>query len=325
MTKSAGVLALAGLVLAALLFAREGAEAILALVIAAGPGLVLAALFHVVPMTANARAWQRLFAAAERPSLRVLAWATWVRESVNGLLPVARIGGEIVAYRIVRRHAARASEATATLVADMALSLLSQAAFALAGLALLAGIGRESTLGSQLLAGVVAMIPLGAGFVLAQRAGALGALVRVLDRIFAGRLEHVHAKARDLDDALGALYARHRDVAACLGWQIAAWVLGAGELWLALRFLGAPRGLLDVVALEALIQAVGSAAFVVPAALGVQEGAFVVIGAALGLAPVTALALATARRLRDVVVFFPGLVAWHWSATRVRDPESTGA
>ncbi len=325
MTKPAGLLALAGLALAALLFVREGAGSVLALVMAAGPGLVLAALFHVVPMTANARAWQRLFAASARPALGVLTWATWVREAVNGLLPVARIGGEIVAYRIVRRHAARPSDAMATLVADMALSLLSQAAFALAGLALLVGVGRESTLGSQLTAGIVAMIPLGVGFVLAQRARALGALVRVLDRIFAGRLEGAHAKARDVDDALGALYARHRDVGACLGWQLAAWVLGAGELWLALRFLGAPRGVLDVVALEALIQAASSAAFVVPAALGVQEGAFVVIGAALGLDPVTALALATARRLRDVVVFFPGLLAWHRSETRTRDPESSGA
>ena len=54
----------------------------------------------------------------------------------------------------------------------------------------------------------------------------------------------------------------------------------------------------------------------VPGALGVQEGAFIVIGAALGLDATTALALATARRLRDAIVFFPGLIAWQWAATR---------
>jgi uncharacterized membrane protein YbhN (UPF0104 family) len=117
---------------------------------------------------------------------------------------------------------------------------------------------------------------------------------------------------------LRAVYERHRDVGACFVWQLAGWLLGAGEIWLALSFLGQQRSVLDAVAIEALIQAVSSAAFIVPAALGVQEGAFVVIGAALGIDAVTALALATARRLRDVVIFFPGLIAWQWAEARMR-------
>jgi len=74
-----------------------------------------------------------------------------------------------------------------------------------------------------------------------------------------------------------------------------------------------------------LIQAVSSAAFIVPGALGVQEGAFVVIGAMLGIDATTALALATARRLRDVVIFFPGLIAWQWAETRIRNAKYTSA
>src|ERR1700688_2153556 len=163
----ARMLAIAGFVLAVALFVREDVRGIVDLVITAGPGLVVAGLFHFFPMIANARAWQRLLPAPRRPGLRVLTWATWVRESVNGLLPVARIGGEIVAYRIVRRYAARRSDAAASLVADMALSVLSQAGFALFGVALLFAIGHTSTATTQLLAGVIAMILLGAGFVLA--------------------------------------------------------------------------------------------------------------------------------------------------------------
>jgi len=54
----------------------------------------------------------------------------------------------------------------------------------------------------------------------------------------------------------------------------------------------------------------------------VQEGGFIVLGAAVGLDGGAALALATARRLREVVVFFPGLVAWHWAESRVALRES---
>src|SRR6202023_2908759 len=85
----ARMLAIAGFVLAVALFVREDVGAIVDLVIAAGPGLVVAGLFHCFPMIANARAWQRLLPAPRRPGLRVLTWAIWVRESVNGLLPVA--------------------------------------------------------------------------------------------------------------------------------------------------------------------------------------------------------------------------------------------
>src|SRR5262245_22171117 len=129
MNSLARVAALAGVVLAVILFARQDVRAIVALVVAAGPGLVLAALCHVAPMLANARGWQRLLPEARRPGLSVLARATWVRESVNSLLPVARIGGEIVAYRIVRSDVSTANDAAASVVADMALSVLSQAAF----------------------------------------------------------------------------------------------------------------------------------------------------------------------------------------------------
>ena len=74
-----------------------------------------------------------------------------------------------------------------------------------------------------------------------------------------------------------------------------------------------------------MIQAVSSATFIVPGAIGVQEGGFIVIGAALGIDATTALALATARRLRDVVIFFPGLIAWQWAEARLRDARSASA
>ncbi len=147
----------------------------------------------------------------------------------------------------------------------------------------------------------------------------------MLARLRLGPSALAHRQSRRFDRALRAIYMRHRNVAACLAWQLAGWALGGGEIWLALHFLGQPRGVFDALVIEALIQAVSSAAFIVPGALGVQEGAFVVIGAALGLDATVALALATARRLRDAIVFFPGLIAWQWAEVRFRSGRSAGA
>src|ERR1700687_4701549 len=140
----ARMLAIAGFVLSVALFVREDVRGIVDLVITARRGLVVAGLFHFFPMIANARAWQRLLPAPRRPGLRVLTWAIWVRESVNGLLPVARVGGEIIAFRILRRHVALQSEAAASLVVDMALSIFSQAGFALLRLGLLFAVTHTS-------------------------------------------------------------------------------------------------------------------------------------------------------------------------------------
>jgi putative membrane protein len=297
------------------LFARENVARIADLVVAALPGLVLAACFHVVPMSANARAWRRLFEPAARPRSRLLVRAVWLRESVNGILPVARIGGEIAAYRFIRRHVAGRGAAAATLIVDMALSVLSQAAFTLLGLALLVAGGHGGIDVAHAAAAIAVMVVLGVAFVLAQRSGALGMLAARVDRLLAGRVA-LHARSVRVDEALRATYERRRDVAAALAWQLGGWVAGAGEIWLALHFLGHPASVQDALVIEAIVQAASSAAFVVPGALGIQEGAFLVVGAALGIEPATALALAAARRLRDVVVFVPGVAAYQWSELR---------
>ena len=71
-----------------------------------------------------------------------------------------------------------------------------------------------------------------------------------------------------------------------------------------------PVTLAEALMLEALAQAVSSAAFVVPGAIGVQEGGFVLFGALVGMPPDVALALAHARRVRDLLIFVPALVLW---------------
>jgi uncharacterized membrane protein YbhN (UPF0104 family) len=94
------------------------------------------------------------------------------------------------------------------------------------------------------------------------------------------------------------------------------WIAGAGEVWLALRFLGHPVGLVRSLIVEAVIQALSSGAFIVPGAIGVQEGGFLFTGALIGLSPELALALALARRARDIIVFVPALLFWQIAAGR---------
>jgi uncharacterized membrane protein YbhN (UPF0104 family) len=89
-----------------------------------------------------------------------------------------------------------------------------------------------------------------------------------------------------------------------------SWFVGAFEFYIAMKFLHHPIPFSDAIILEAMIHATGSAAFFVPASLGVQEGALLFFGQMLGIPGQTCLALALVRRCRDILIMAPGLVIW---------------
>ena len=68
--------------------------------------------------------------------------------------------------------------------------------------------------------------------------------------------------------------------------------------------------------LKSLSSTLSDAAFVVPNSYGVQEGAFMVLGALVGLAPESALAISLAIRLREVLIDVPGLILWQHAEGR---------
>lgn len=305
-----GILAFIGLGAGIWLFWQDDPQAIFSLLKVAGPGLVLAGLLHVLPMSLNAQAWRELLPGVRKPGLLSMLHIVWVREAVNGLLPVARIGGEIASYRLLRQSAIRRAPAIASLTVDVALSIISQLIFALLGIAFLYIEKAASSLASETVLGLLLLLAVAILFIASQQAGLFERIMRLLNRLAAGRLESAVEHSARIDRAIQLLYRRRRAIIRCLAWQLAGWIAGAVEIWTALWFLGEPVGIIAALIIESIIQAVSSAAFVVPAALGVQEAAFLLIGGSLGLDATTALALAGARRIRDCVVFMPGLLSW---------------
>jgi putative membrane protein len=314
MSKHLGRLAaLAGLIAALWLVWRDNPGTVLGLMRAAGAGLIVAALAHVLPMLANARDWQTLFRRPARPPLGAMLHLVWLRESVNCMLPVLRVGGEVVAFRLLRRRGMRPATIAASLVVDTQLTLISQLLFTLIGIGFLFA-GTQSSAGrlaDNLAWGVAALTPLLVLFSLVQHASPFERLTRLLNRVTSGQLTALIGKSAHIDRSIKLIWRRRGTVLRYLFfWQTLQCIGTAFELWLALHFLGAHTSLIDAVILESLIQAVSSAAFFVPGGLGVQEGGFVLIGGALGLDPSTCLALAGARRIRDLLIYVPGLFAW---------------
>ena len=62
--------------------------------------------------------------------------------------------------------------------------------------------------------------------------------------------------------------------------------------------------------IRSLTGAVRGAAFFIPNGLGVQEGAFMVFGALLGIPPSLSLSLSLVVRVREIITSVPALFVW---------------
>jgi putative membrane protein len=308
--------ALAGLAIALVIVWRSHPVQVFELLLNAGAGLLVAGLAHVLPMLANARDWQTLIRGANRPTLLSMLTLVWIRESVNCMLPVARVGGELVSFQLLRRWGLRASTAAASLVVDLQLTIISQFIFTMAGIGFLAAYGGSAT-GKVI--GVLSwstalLVPFPILFALVQHVSPFALVSRALGWMTNGKLNALVGPSVQTDQAIKLIWRRRAVILRYLFlWQPLQCAATAFELWIALYFLGTNASFAVALTIEILIQAVSSAAFVVPGALGVQEGAFVLIGGWFGIEPSTSLALAGARRVRDLLIFVPGLFAWQFA------------
>lgn len=303
-----------GLALATYLVADYGAAAILEAMLAIGWGLVAVSAFHLVPMILGNLSWRAVLPRQSRPGPGVLLWIRWIRESVNTLLPVGQVGGDLVCARLVHLHGVAAVPAIASMVADLTVSVLTQLVFVALGLALLLMRSLDPAVLAvvwAVSAGMAILFALMATFLFVQRAGMFALMSRIGGALLRSKAAlGLHAKAAEIDHAIRAVYRNRRAFWTAMAWRLADWIAGAGEVWLVMYFLGKPVTLAEAMILESLGTGVRTAAFLVPGALGILEASYVVFGSLFGISAADSLALALAKRVRELLLGIPGLVAW---------------
>ncbi len=309
---SAVVGGLAGTALAAWLLHSYGAERIFGLLVQVGlAGSVIFVAFHLIQILFSALAW-RIIAGptTPRPSLAAFCVLRWVREGVNNLLPVAQIGGEFVAARLLRQRGVKLAPAIAGTVADLTMEMITQIVFTLMGLGILIRGGVAGNVQAMVINGIAAASLIAGGFLAAQWLGLASAieagllrLGRALGWVGTDQVEGLHK-------ALLACYrAPLRVLGAALA-QMVSWLLGSVEVCIALHFLGHDVGLGAGLAIESLGQALKAVGFAIPGALGVQEGGYLLVCGLFALPPQTGIALSLMKRLREMALGIPAIVAW---------------
>jgi putative membrane protein len=235
-----------------------------------------------------------------------------VGEAFNNLTPFASLGGEPVKAIILKSHYDIGyREGIASLVLARTTFMIALVLFLAIGFALMIGEGSLSAAYKGVAGVGLAAFTLGiAGLFLVQRHGVpTRAAARILPAGVAARLGGAIEKIRAIEEDLAHFYkARRGRFAGAVLFAFANWVLGTVELYVAMILLGHQVSWAEAWIIESLAQLIRVATFFVPAGIGVQEGTFIVVTAAMTGSPTLGLAVALVRRIREAAWIAWGLL-----------------
>lgn len=252
-------------------------------------------------------AWFAAYPGIGATRLPLFGWARAVREASSDLLPFSQIGGLVVGTRTLLAQGLSAPRIYAATIVDLTTEMAGQFVLTLFGLWALATllIHGDATIGAAAWVGAGICVAVLASFVVLQRP-----MLSLAAKIGARTMPDAKLPFVSVRAELDRLYAARWPVILSFVANVVAWLMTGLLAWVALEVMGSPVTLGRAVALESLILAVRSAAFMIPGGLGVQEAAYLLLAHAFGIDPQAAIALSLVKRARDVAIGVPTLLAW---------------
>lgn len=237
-------------------------------------------------------------------------------EAFNNILPAASMGGEpIKALLLKSLYSIGYREGVASLILAKTINSAALVVFLSTGFILILGSNKltdsyKAVAGLGLLAFAIGIYL----FYAIQRYKISTHISGFLSRgkLFAGLTNILH-HIEDMDERLMQFYTRHKArFMGALALAFVNWVMGVAEIYVTMLFLGHPVSLTDAWIIETAAQLVRAGTFFIPASIGAQEGAFLLVGAAITGSPALGIATAITRRVREIIWVAWGLVMFYW-------------
>lgn len=294
MTRSRLAILLAGISLLAGLALWAGLPAITHCFASLGPGGILViVLIHAPLILLMGLAWWWIGKPHAGPTSFVMA--RLVRDSVAELLPLSQVGGFAAGVRLLALRGVAMNAGTSSLFADLMMEFCTKILYAIAGLALLAWVRPGSSVPLYMVVALVALGGLGLLALLCREH-----ILRAVTR-FLGRWR--------VSESLRAFLVPQRLAPSGL-LHVMCWALGGPEAWVTLHLMGIPVTMVEALVIDSLATSLRTFGFWMPAALGVQEAAYVLACAPFGLGASQALAFSLVRRVRDLLLGAAGVGLW---------------
>lgn len=284
-----------------------------------GWGLAVVLGLYCITFTLDSLTW--LLALTDvKPSLRWL-FRMWrvriVGEVFNSVMPAAGMGGEPVKAVLLKKHYGIGYRAgTTSIILAKTVNMMALVLFLAAGFGLMWGSSLPQNYKMVAGAGLAAFTLATVIFFSIQRLKVSSITGTWISRWPVGRrLEEVLHHIHDMDDRLVRFYTVYRPrIVLVLVLALASWMVGILEIYFVMAFLGHPVTLTEAWIIEAVTQMVRAGTFFIPASLGAQEGAFLVICSAVTGSPSLGIAAAVVRRFREILwILFGVLIGSQYS------------
>ncbi len=247
-----------------------------------------------------------------RPPLSRLFFLRLAGESLNQLTPTAAMGGE--PFKVIRLQVLGVpwEDATASVVIQKGIQVLSLVLYAILGLTLTAFM---LTLSASRL-GLLSLLAVGLGvaglaFLIVQRRGPCVGVIRILEKcsLCPQKLKNKEHELARLDSCLAGFYHEHP----CRGFLsfvlfFMSWLLHGAEVYMIFRLIGHPISWGLALSLDALVMLFAALGFMIPASLGVQDGGAVLVSLGFNLGAALGGAFTVTRRIREAFWLSLGLL-----------------
>ncbi len=288
------------------LIARFGLDAVFGAMQTLGWwGFAAIVAFRIVVIATTGFAWSLLGRRGEGRRIAFL-WGRLIRDSAAEALPFSQLGGLVLGARAASVAGVPGVFAAASTIIDATIELAARVPYMILAALLLAwgGLGQQTT---TLLAVTLALAIAVALCALVQGRGA-DLIAAVGARLVPQWL--AEQAGGGIGATIRAVHARRGALIRGFAAHFFAWTLSGLEVALPLWLMGRPVWIGAGIAIDCLIATMRSATFMVPGAIGVQEGAYVVACGLFGIGPDVALALSLLRRGRDIAIAIPSLMTW---------------
>lgn len=298
-----------GLALLTGLVAYYGFASVLVAVASSQWGTALVIVARAAAVAAAGAGWWLLLTPPGRGP-QVFVGLRFVREAINSLFPFAVVGGDVIGARLLAQFGIAPSLAIASVLIDIFVQVLCLLIFVLAGIGIVLNLAGSRPFSAMTFVALALAVPAVAGFFLALNFGTVEPVVRRLVEFGENHHWAAFSHVADLGGRLQQIWRNHRGLSASFLVHLAGVFVGASEVWIALFFMGHPITPAEAIAIESLGQGSRAVAFILPAGLGVQDGALIAASAIFGIPAEVALAMALIKRVPDLVFGIPGLLAW---------------
>ncbi len=310
------VIAVAGLAVALYLVLKVGAGSVLSAASATGwLGFGILCVYALGLFLILGSAWYAVLPGRSAAQWRVTTWSRMVRDAATEILPFSHLGGIVLgAHAAIRRGIAQPLT-FASMIVDVTCEMLAQVVYIAIGVIILrfhAPTVLHSATLAQNMALELGCVAVAVGLALGLQHYGREIAQKVASRMF----PQAAAASAAVADLLQRIYNQPARVGLCVLIHLCGWLVSAGGTWVAFRLMAVHIDLAAVLALESLVNAARSIAFIIPNAIGVQEAAYALLVPLLGVGEEYGLAVSVLKRARDIAVGVPILLIWQASESR---------